>query len=163
MVLFIVINLFLTDRTYQHCFLHLSLFKSLSSSKIYYYKNHQDDCIDSTQKSCESRIGRDPIEDTDHETSRLTTTDFSDFIKPNVMTVYQSYFNLTDHNLPFPPQAKLDVDHNCHNTPRKNALDSEYDQLFSRNIQININNFSIIPILKNKHDGRLKIWLCDPR
>ena len=78
------------------------------------------------------------------------------------MTVYHSYLNLTDSNLPISLQENLDVDHNCQNTPWKNALDSETNQLLHRNIHININNPSVIPILKIKDDGLLKIRLCYP-
>ena len=47
----------------------------------YYYENHQDDCINSMQKSYESCSVKNSIETTDHETSRLTTTSLLDYIE----------------------------------------------------------------------------------
>ena len=83
------------------------------------------------EKLYESYSEKDSIEASDHGTSRVTTTGILDFtkeiIKPIATTVYQSYLNLTYHNLPISLQETLDVDHNYGNTPWKNALDSEYD------------------------------------
>ena len=44
----------------------------------------------------------------------------------------------------------------------KNTLESEYNQLFCRNIRININNPFIIPILTTKRNGYRKICLRYP-
>ena len=78
------------------------------------------------------------------------------------MTIYRSYFNLTDYNLPISLQETLYVDYNCRNTPWKYALHSKYDRHLRKNIHININNPSVIPILTTKYDWRLKIQLCYP-
>ena len=103
------------------------------NSQTHYYENHQDDCINSMEKFYELRNEKDLIETTDHETSRLTIISLLDYIKeiikPTAMTVYQSYFNLTDCNLPISLQETLDVDHNtcnCCNTPWKNDLDTNF-------------------------------------
>ena len=116
------------------------------------------------EKFYESGNGKDSIETTDHETCRLTTTSLLDYIKetikPTAMNVYQRYFNLTDHNC------------NCCNThwknavdannSIKNALDCEYSRLLQGCVHFNINNPSIFPNLKTKHDGCLKIRLYYP-
>ena len=77
----------------------------------------------------ESRSKQDPIEATDHKTSRLTTTSLLDYIKetnkPIAMTSSWNFFNPTGPNLPISLQKILDVDHNCGccNTTLKNAID----------------------------------------
>ena len=118
------------------------------------------------QKSYESFRKKDPIEATDHDTNRLTTTSLSDYvketIKPPAMTVYLRYFNPTDHNLTNSLQETLDVDGNRRNISWENALELEYDRLLRKYICINTNNPSIIPILTIKHDGRCKIRLYCP-
>ena len=88
------------------------------------------------QKSYESCSKKDPIEASDHETSRLTTTCLLDYIKeaikPTAMPVYLSYFNPTDRNLTISLQETLGVDHNRRNIPWKNALGSAYDRLLRK-------------------------------
>ena len=59
-------------------------------------------------------------------------------------------------------QETPDVNGNRRSISWKNCLESEYDRLLCKNIRININNPSIIPILTIKDDGRHIIRRCYP-
>ena len=113
-------------------FLHK--YKPVFNQHIYYYENHNDNCINSIQKSYESWSNKAPIEATDCDTSRLTTTSLLNYvkdtsvketIKPTAMTIglkylkyitiYLRYYNPTDFNMTNSLQETPDVNDNSSN------------------------------------------------
>ena len=98
------------------------------NQQIYFYENHNGNCINSIQKSYDSCSNKDPIEATDCDTSRITTTRLLDIAS---LLNYVKETITKDTIKPTALQETSDVNGNRHIISLKNALEFGYDRSFS--------------------------------